>query len=411
MRVFIPFILLCVLFLTSCGGNLPSGTYNKTTAKSGPKGLATPNDYAQSTGQGPYAEGGLAHQDESKLNAPPVKVAILLPLSGSKADIGQSLLQAAQLALFDLGAETFELMPADTQGNPALAAQAAQQVIKDGAQLILGPLFLDSVRSVKPIAARANINVIAFSTDWSQAGGNVYLTGFMPFVQVDRITDYAARQGYIRTALISENNTYGNAVERTFISAAGKRGVQVPKIIHVGQARTITPFDLQSLKSANIDSVLIAVNGQDAANISKAMSDYGMPSSMIKRLGTGLWDDEMLARNPYLDGAWFSAPAPSQRRRFEENYADLYGIAPPRLATLSYDATALAAVLAKMGTTTKSGAYRPAYNATSLHNPNGFAGIDGVFRFNRNGLIERQLSVIEFRNKQMQEIDQAEKRF
>ncbi len=406
-------LLTCLLFITSCASTGPGAPVQQGgNMTSGPQGLATPGAYAENgeAGAGPFADGGIGYQDQNMSRTPPVKVAILLPLSGPSEAIGQSLLKASQLALFDLGAETFQLLPKDTQGTEAGAAMAAREAIGEGAQLILGPLFSGSVKSVKPIARQANLNVIGFSTDWSQAGGNVYLMGFMPFIQVTRMTDYAASQGYKRIALITKTDAYGSAVERTFMNAASQNGVQISKIIRLG-AMGLSPTDLQNIRTSAPDAVFIALAGREASDASQKLTQAGMGSLAIKHLGTGLWDDMELARDPYMDGSWFAAPAPIQRRAFETNYEDLYGMQPPRLATLAYDATALAAVLGKMGKTGTNGIYSPAYDATHLRNPNGFAGIDGVFRFNRNGLIERQLAVLEFQNGTIVEIEPAAMRF
>src|SRR5690606_17367225 len=69
-----------------------------------------------------------------------IKVAILLPLSGQNAAMGQSMLQAAQLAVFDVGNDNFELISKDTGGTPQGASAAATAAMNEGAQLILGPL-------------------------------------------------------------------------------------------------------------------------------------------------------------------------------------------------------------------------------------------------------------------------------
>ncbi|MCB9973381.1 MAG: penicillin-binding protein activator [Rhodospirillales bacterium] len=421
MRTQLPgifFVIMSLLLLASCATDMTTNQRwnNKTPELSLPKDLATPGSraqvdlIAQGQGQGPYAEGGLARQDAQNNDIPPVKVAILLPLSGASQEIGQSLLKAAQLALFDLGADSFQLLPKDTGGTSTGASLAAQEAIQEGAELILGPLFSHSVQAVKPIATRANINVIAFSTDWTKAGDHVYLTGFMPFAQVRRTIGYAARQGLKNIVLVTKGDAYGQAIEKTLVSAASMNGVQISKVIRIGTAGLLQD-DLQDMRLVRPDAVFLAMGGQDAMKAARRLQDAGMTSLMVKRLGTGLWDDEILAADPYMDGGWFAAPAPRLRTAFEKNYKDLYGVQPPRLATLAYDATALAAVLGKMGKRGDDGIYRPAYTAKDIRNQSGFAGIDGVFRFNEQGLIERQLSVLEFRNGTIVEIDPARSRF
>ena len=86
-------------------------------------------------------------------NVPPpstsdsIRVALLLPLSGPNSELGRSMLNAAQLALFDFADLRFELLIYDTKGVPAGAEFAAQAAISDGAALIIGPLLAKSVES------------------------------------------------------------------------------------------------------------------------------------------------------------------------------------------------------------------------------------------------------------------------
>ena len=48
----------------------------------------------------------------------PVKVAVLLPLSGANAELGKAMLEAAQMALFTTGNDRLTLVPRDTSGTP-----------------------------------------------------------------------------------------------------------------------------------------------------------------------------------------------------------------------------------------------------------------------------------------------------
>ena len=340
-------------------------------------------------------------------NAPPVTVALLLPLSGAQAGLGQSMLQGAQMALFEMGYTNFNLIPRDTSGTAAGAAQAAHSAINEGAQLILGPVFAHSVRAVQPIARAANVNIIAFSTDWSLADNGTYLMGFMPFTQVERVSRYALAKGYKNFAVISGQDQYGDAVSKEFNDIMAQNGGRVVEAI--GLQRTNNMVDnIKDLKEQNFNAVFMPVGGTQASIISNTLSDNALLPTQVKRIGTGLWDDPRIATEPSMNGAWFAAPSPSARRAFEQKYFDNFGSSPARLATLSYDATALAANLARSGMQSSGS---PSFDARAITNPNGFAGTDGVFRFKSSGLIERNLSVLEFRNGEIFEIDGAKTRF
>ncbi|MBV8777981.1 MAG: penicillin-binding protein activator [Alphaproteobacteria bacterium] len=136
----------------------------------------------------------------------PVKVAVLLPLSGPNAELGKAMLEAAQLALFTTGGDRLTLVPRDTTGTPNGAADAAKAVIAEGAKLILGPLIADEAVAVRPVAQAAGVNVIAFATKTEVAGGNIFLMGFLPRQEVAREVSFAHQQGLSRFAALAPNS-------------------------------------------------------------------------------------------------------------------------------------------------------------------------------------------------------------
>jgi ABC-type branched-subunit amino acid transport system substrate-binding protein len=331
----------------------------------------------------PYTPGAVPPSAQTS-----VKVAILLPLTGDKSAIGQSMLQAAQLAVFDSGYDNFELIPFDTHGNAQGASIAATSAAAQGAQIILGPLLAEEVRAAKPITAARSIPMLAFSTDWTLAGGNTFIMGFLPFGQVERVAAYAASRGLRRTAILSAQDTYARAAAASFEQSAQRHGIVA--------TQTKSP-------GAGFDSVFIPATGTD---LGQALS--ALPQAGLRKLGTGLWDEQRLAANPGMEGAWFAAPSPAARAGFEQRYRATYSAPPIRIATLAYDATALCTALAKHGAARGTG---PAFDMQSLTNPAGFAGIDGIVRLHNNGLAERGLAVLEMRGGRIVEIDPAPNRF
>ena len=385
--------------------------------------------YTQTSPQ--YSIDGLYDQQQARPQMDKVKVALLLPLSGQNEKLGKSMLKSAQMALFDVGHNNFELLPQDTAGTARGAGDAARKAIDEGAQLILGPLFSHSVQSVKTVARSHNINVIAFSTDWRLADRRTFLMGFLPFDQVERIARYAAAQTITNVGALIPATQYGSAVQSTFQSAATANGLQIVDTRRVDvQNRNLTPFmreftrydmrnpfdpetgepmpDDAPKAPLPFEAIFMPIGGEIARTLSNLSFRYDMGPHDIKLLGTGVWDDVALAHEPAMGGALFAGPSPALRRSFETRYQELYGKAPERLATLSYDATALAAILAQTGIQ-QSG--KPAFDARSISNPNGFAGIDGIFRFYNNGIVERGLAVLEFKNGKIIIADDAPQTF
>ena len=151
-------------------------------------------------------------------------VALLLPLSGPSATLGRAMLDAAQIALFDLADEHFVLLPRDTEGTPEGAARAASATLAEGAELILGPLLAGEVEAVKPVARQAGVNMIAFSTSNQLAGDGTFLLSFPPRQSVDRIVAFAHERGATRFAALAPATPYGQLVVDALRAAASSVG-------------------------------------------------------------------------------------------------------------------------------------------------------------------------------------------
>jgi branched-chain amino acid transport system substrate-binding protein len=319
-----------------------------------------------------------------------VNVALLLPLSGPSAALGQAMLNAAQMALFDLADDRLELLTRDTQGSAAGATSAAQSVIAGGAQLILGPLLQAEVEAVKPIAQAARVPVIAFSTATQLAGGGTYLMGFTPDQDINRVTAYAHSKGLERFAVLAPRSAYGEIVANAVQAAVTANAATLVRVEFYDptindMAQAVRRFAGQG---HDFDALFLPEGGARLKALAPQLPYFNIDPSKVKFLGTGLWDEPGLGTEPSLDGGWYAAPAPASRAAFERRYQELYKTKPARLATLGYDATALAAVL----TRAPQGAD---FSTATLTSPNGFAGIDGIFRLRTDGLVQRGLAVLE----------------
>ncbi|MEP5176457.1 penicillin-binding protein activator, partial [Marinobacter alexandrii] len=190
-----------------------------------PQPITPPLDRTRTGEETPGADKGLVvPETELSLETPttPVQlvepdgttvgIAMLLPLSGARASVGQIMLDAAQMAVFDIAGDDFNLMVYDTQGTPEGAEDAARLAVADGARIVLGPLYGRSAAAIRPIVAAAGINAVAFSNDRTVAGAPVHLMGLMPEQQIERVIRYAVQRGYRRIGLLLPHGGYGDLV-------------------------------------------------------------------------------------------------------------------------------------------------------------------------------------------------------
>lgn len=309
------------------------------------------------------------------------RVAVLVPLTGPNAGVGRSIANAANLALADSGGDRFRITAYDTARGPAAAADRA---LAEGNRLFLGPLLAEDVRAVAPIARRAAVPVVAFSNDVSVAGAGTYLLGFVPNQSIERVVRQARSAGVERFAGLLPTGTYGQRASQALIAAvesAGGRMVAMQTFARTPAAIRAAAVRLNA--QSPYDAVLIADNARLAAAAAPVLRGGA------RILGTELWATEAnLSAQAALHGAWFAAAPNSMFDRLRERYRARYGSAPYRLASLGYDAVLMTARAANGW---PAGAPFP----ESAFRTGTFTGIDGKFRFGRDGVAERAMEVQE----------------
>jgi hypothetical protein len=320
-----------------------------------------------------------------------VRVALILPLSGqgNASVAGQSMKNAAEMALAEFKSPNIQLLVKDDGGTVQGAQAGAQQAISEGAEIIIGPLFAQSVSAVGQIARTSNIPVIAFSTDVSVAARGVYLLSFLPETDVRRIVDFSISRGKRSFAALLPDNAYGAVVEGAFQQEVSRRGGRVVALEkYTLEGNRINEASRRVSQAANqVDSIFIPDSPDAVPQVVNALASNGVDLRRVQMIGSGLWEDARISSTAALDGAWYAAPEATGYRNFSARYRARYGQDPVRTATLAYDAVALVAALVKT-----QGPQR--FSEPSLTNPSGFAGIDGIFRFRPEGTNDRGLAVL-----------------
>ncbi len=370
-------------------------------------------------------------------NAEPVRVGLLLPFTGATEAVQQvasSMFDAAQLAAFEAGDDRFLIIPKDTRGTPEGAAAAARSALADGAEIILGPLFSEETAAAAVVARAASAPMIAFSSDVETAGEGVYLLSFPPEIEVARVTDYAMKNGRERFGLLAPANEYGQRVSTAFSKELAIRGgvlvheeryeqspdaMLAPAKRLAAYSKEVIPpelrhgYDPQNPRavggaggnSLGYQAVLMPEQGTLLRALAPLLPYYNVNINEVKLLGVSAWNNPRLTREPALRGGWFAAPDPAITRDFEDRFRAAFGETPPRLSSLAYDATLLAA---RLGQAPRR---RDRFDERLIISRSGYFGADGLFRFTPEGTIERGLAILEIQPGGIRVIEPAPKSF
>lgn len=330
------------------------------------------------------------------------RVALLVPMTGPNAAVGQSIANATTKALLDSNASNLRITTYDTALGASVAASRA---VADGNKLILGPLLSEDIPAVIATARNAHIPVISYSNDASRAGRDVFIMGILPGASVERTVAYARSQGLSRFAGLAPVGEYGQRASAALAaSVRAQGGTLVAMESYNRSAASVTGAARRLKAKGGYEAVLIADGGRLSAQAGPQLKAPGDASPRI--LGTELWSgDAAVVASPALRGAWFSAVSDERYRQFAESYRSRFGVQPYRISTLGYDSVLLTLRIArewKPGTLFPTG---------RMFDRGGFVGVDGAFRFSGNGVIERALEVRQVRAGGVDVVSEAPARF
>lgn len=379
--------------------------------------VADPGGYGYGYGYGRPPPAGVARLPARP--EPGRRVAILLPLTGANAELGQSMLRAAQLVLD--GPDAPALDARDTGGTPDGAAAAARGALEGGARLILGPLTNAETAAVATVARAAGVPVLAFTSDASQAQQGVWTLGITPGQQARRLVQAVQADNRTRLAAVVPQNPFGEALATGFVSSATSAGLPEPRVLRYSNGftglnaalkdvsgynarrgaieeqqrlararsdadgrREAAELGKQDVPPSPVDALLLGAAGEQLGQAVPLLSFYDIGPDQVRILGPAIWAREA-PRLAALSGAWYAAPDPALRAPFERNYAARHNAPPRELASLAYDAAGIARVVAD-----QSG-----FPLNSLMRPEGFVGADGPLALQPDGSVRRGLAVFE----------------
>ena len=326
----------------------------------------------------------------------PVKVALLLPLSGDAniASVGQSLANGSELAISfvetnpNIG-ENITVVLKDTGTSASGATLAAQAALSEGASLILGPLRADQVTAAGQVAKAAGVPVIGFSNNSGAASPGVYLLNVLPESEVKRSMGYAQKLGKKAFAGVFSTTDFGRIQEGAFRQATADLGLNARAVYNFAseaEARSVATQLVPMLQAGQIDALFIP-DRATAPSIANLLNEAGIAPGTVQLIGSADWDgDPSILNTTALAGAVFPAVDDAGYNALLPEYQQKFGSAPHKLATIAYTAT----ILANAGSLATGS---PKYDRAQLTLPAGFNGRDGVFRFLPDGRSEYALVI------------------
>jgi ABC-type branched-subunit amino acid transport system substrate-binding protein len=374
-----------------------------------------------------------------KSNEKKISVALFLPISGKNKDLALSLYNSSVLSLFenDLN-HNIELVLIDSKDTPDEAKKAFKEIVNRKIKVVIGPVFSNLVDAIEQEAKQNKITAISLSNNQELIGktnsdGGVFIAGMLPETQIDKIVSYSLQRGKFSFASIAPSNQYGNTLTKIFKKIVKNRDgnfitsefyksndLDIDRAVKNTINSFVVPARFKAQKNqenfALNDSnrtypqvILIPESGKTLSKIVSSIKKQNVDERDFQIIGTSQWDEISTLNDNNLYGSWFSAPESEKFRNFEKSYYQAYNKFPPRISSIPYD---LVASLSRLIDLKQK--QTPSINDfINYENPpkNGFDGIDGLFRFLPNGLVQRNLAVLKVGSARFETIEKPIEQF
>ncbi len=347
------------------------------------------------------------------------KIGLLLPLSGEFYQIGRSLLDSTQMALEKTNNKNLKFYIVDTGQEEQLIKNISYLTSND-IDLILGPVFTSNVLKVKEHLNDQSIPIITFSNNSEMSDQNVYVFGLTIEDELSSIYEYSIDIGINKFAVIVPDNKYGSKIKNEINKFHDVNNNTSSQFIfyptkdpdYYKIAKKVSNYDerklnldnrIKLLKDLQSESalkelkllrnkdtlgdldfeavVIIARSFSELTNFISILPYYDVDPKKVKFIGNSTWGKELILKEPAIKNSYFSSLDLNTRKKFKKEYRKIYKYNPHSLAPLAYDLVGLVSSLnIKHKEITKE----------ILHSDSGYAGINGWFRFDESGRVERK---------------------
>ncbi len=317
------------------------------------------------------------------------RIALLIPVTGVYQKMGEELRKGAELALFNSLNPTVELMVFDTMGGQR-GRLAADEAVAAESDIIIGPLFSGAVAEARAIARAASIPMLLLSNNALVASSGSWLMGYLPEQQLDLLLGYAIADGRQRFGIIAEDSAFGKrlathaqrrllqaglpAVDSMVLRKQGLESEDLLKRAIRNFSRYVAPVEDEVVpeRPAVFDALIFAGGAEFALRTAPVLAYYDLGSDAVMYLGNAQWNQRQILSEPSLQKGLFAFRPSNTDDQFVAKWTAVWSDRPGLLSRLSFDAVALAEVLA--------GKDRSKWQKELLSGV-GFNGFSGAFRF------------------------------
>jgi outer membrane PBP1 activator LpoA protein len=216
---------------------------------------------------------------------PPLKLAVLLPLSGPMATAAGPVRDGLLAGYYGETRRRPEIRFYDTASSPADATNAYARAVSEGAEMVVGPLGREQVDAIfrQPTLAAP---VLALNRGEADVPDGAASFSLAPEAEGVSVADYLLKLERKRVLVIGGNDDNGRRASDAFRKRFTEGGGAVADIIIVGEAPAELSAPLVAAAAKDVDAIFLAVRGSTARALTPQLALAGLGGKT--RVGTSL---------------------------------------------------------------------------------------------------------------------------
>ncbi len=134
-----------------------------------------------------------------------IKIGLLIPMTGSNKEIGQSIIKAVSLAVKDINSDSIEIYPKDTGSRPNQTLKSAFELKEMGIKIVIGPVFYESLTYLDEMK---DLTFLSLTNKTLDLPKNVISAGINSTSQFNTIKKFLEKNNIERTIFLTPIQEY-----------------------------------------------------------------------------------------------------------------------------------------------------------------------------------------------------------
>ena len=355
-----------------------------------------------------------------------IKIGLMVPLTGSNKELGQSIMKAVRLAVKDINNDLLEIIPKDTASKASKSLKSAFELKQMGVKIVIGPIFYESISYLDEIK---DITFLSLTNKTLDLPKNVISAGINSTSQFNTIKKFIEKNNIKKTIFLTPIQDYEFEVKKgikdskikifkdyDYNTEPTKLTKQIEEITNYRIRKQNLEDEILRLKRSNqpnkekkinkleqrytlgdlnFDAVVIADFDESLKSVTTSLLYTDVSPKKKYFITLNQWFDKALLNEVDIQPLYYPSINLNNFENYKDKFFREFKEYPSHLALLSYDLVGLVYYLSLKT------------NLSNLNKlfkkKNSFKGKIGIFNI-KNNKINHRLNFYKVENKKITEI-------